>query len=269
MFYPCSIDLKNLSKVKQGIVVLTPAESKRLLAKAVAALPEVQWAYANGKLAVTSGTTDSFVVEELTGEKIEPYRFCVGMSAVGMLTMSAQEDRVLGRFYDKGQRVDTPYPELINSLGKGDVIIKGANAVDPSGNAGVLLSNDAGGLVGAMFGVASARGIPVISPVGLEKQIVSVPDAAAGWGQLTLDYAMGVPVGMSSLTSLLVVTEIQALAIMAGIHARLLACGGIGGNEGAVVLLLEGDSDSLDKALRIIQSVKGEPKIEVPRHYLS
>jgi hypothetical protein len=105
--------------------------------------------------------------------------------------------------------------------------------------------------------------------VGLEKQIVSVPDAAAGWGQLTLDYAMGVPVGMSSLTSLLVVTEIQALAIMAGVHARLLACGGIGGNEGAVVLLLEGDSDSLDKALRIIQSVKGEPKIEVPRHYLS
>jgi hypothetical protein len=180
MFYPCSIDLKNLSKVKQGIVVLTPAESKRLLAKAVAGLPEVQWAYANGKLAVTSGTTDSFVVEELTGEKIEPYRFCVGMSAVGMLTMSAQEDRVLGRFYDKGQRVDTPYPELIKSLGKGDVIIKGANAVDPSGNAGVLLSNDAGGLVGAMFGVASARGIPVISPVGLEKQIVSVPDAAAG-----------------------------------------------------------------------------------------
>ena len=269
MFYPCSVDLSNVPQLKQGVVVLTPAESKRLLAKAVAGLPEVQWAYTNGKLAVTSGTTDSFVVEELTGEKIDPYRFCVGMSAAGMLTMSAEEDRVLGRFYEKGQRVDTFYPEFIKSMGRGDVIIKGANAVDPSGNAGVLLCNESGGLVGAMFGVTSGRGIPVISPVGLEKQISSVSDAAAGWGQLTLDYSMGVPVGMSSLTSVLVVTEIQALALMAGVRTRLVACGGIGGNEGAVVLLLEGDTDGLDKALRIIQSLKGEPKIEVPRHHLS
>ncbi|OFV85181.1 MAG: hypothetical protein A2W26_09880 [Acidobacteria bacterium RBG_16_64_8] len=251
------------------MVVLTPAESKRLLAKAVAGLPEVRWAYANGRLAVTSGTTDSLVVEELTGEKIEPYRFCVGMSAAGMLTMSAEEDRVLGRFYENGQRVDTPYPEFIKSLVKGDVIIKGANAVDPWGNAGVLLCNETGGLVGAMFGVASARGIQVISPVGLEKQVVSVPEAAAGWGQLTLDYAMGVRVGMSSLSGLLVVTEIQALALLAGVRARLLACGGIGGNEGAVVLLLEGDDDGLDRAIRLVEGLKGEPKMDVPRHHLS
>ena len=269
MFYPISIDLSGVPTVKQGVVVLTPAESKRLLAKAVASLAEVRWAYANGKLAVGSGSTDSFVVEELTGEKIEPYRFCVGMNAVGMLTMSAEQDRVLGRFYERGQRNDAPYAELLKTMGKGDVIVKGANAVDPSGNAGVLLCNENGGAVGAMFGVASGRGIPVISPVGLEKQIASVPDAAAGWGQLTLDYAMGVRVGLSSLTSLLVVTEIQALALMAGVRARLVACGGIGGNEGAVTLLIEGDSGSFDKALQIIQGIKGEPKIEVPRHYLS
>jgi hypothetical protein len=269
MFYPSSVDLGDASQVKQGVVVLTPAESKRLLAKAVAGLPEVRWAYANGRLAITSGSTDAFVVEELTGEKIEPYRFCVGMNAVGMLTMSALEDRILGRFYDKGERLDAPYAELIKLMGKGDVIVKGANAVDPCGNAGVLLCNESGGLVGAMFGVASARGIKVISPVGLEKQIVSVPDAAVGWGQLTLDYSMGVPVGLSSLTSVLVVTEIQALALMAGVRARLVGSGGIAGNEGAVILLLEGYKDNFEKALQIVQSVKGEPKIEVPRHHLS
>ena len=149
------------------------------------------------------------------------------------------------------------------------MIIKGANAVDPLGNAGVLMCNETGGAVGGMFGPASARGIPIIIPVGLEKQVASVPDAAVGWGQLTLDYAMGIRVGLASLTSALVMTEVQALAILAEVRARLVSCGGIGGNEGAVILLLEGYQENLDKAVGIVEGVKGEPKIEVPAHQLS
>ena len=269
MFYQCHVDPPAGGSLKQAIVVLTPAESKRLLAKAVAGLPEVQRAYKSGKLAVTSGSTNSFVVQELTGEQILPYRFCVGMSADGMLTMSHEEDRIYGRFYDRGSEVDTPYPEFIKSLGRGDVIVKGGNAVDPAGNLGVLLSNDTGGGVGAMFGVASARGITVISPVGLEKQIASVPEAAAGWGQLTLDYAMGIRVGMAALSSVHVVTEIEALALLADVKARLVASGGIGGNEGAVALLLEGEQAGMDTALELIHQLKGAPKLDVPRHHLS
>lgn len=269
MFYPSKIDLSDTAKVKQGLIVLTPAESRRLLAKAVVSLPEVQWAFAHGRLAVTAGTTNCFVVEELTGEKIEPHRFCVGMSAAGMLTMSLEEGRIWGRFYLKGKHVDTPYPKFLKSLSKGDVIVKGATAVDPMGNVGVLMSNETGGGVGAMFGPASARGIPIITPVGLEKQIASVPDAAVGWGQLTLDYAMGIRVGPASLTGWLAVTEVQALAILTGVRARHVSSGGIGGSEGAVILLLEGYKESLDKALEIVESIKGEPKIEVPRHQLS
>ncbi|HLA81517.1 MAG TPA: hypothetical protein VJP78_07870, partial [Thermoleophilia bacterium] len=188
MFYPCSPDLGDPAKLKRGLIVLTPAESKRLLAKAVVRLPEVQWAYANGRLAITAGTTGSFVLEELTGEKIEPHRFCVGMSAAGMLTMSLEEGRIMGRFFHQGRVVDTPYPEFLGSLDKGDVIIKGATAVDPMGNVGVLMSNPTGGAVGAMFGPASAQGISIVTPVGLEKLVASVPDAAAGWGRLSLDY---------------------------------------------------------------------------------
>jgi hypothetical protein len=250
-------------------VVLTPAESKRLLAKAVAGLPEVQWAYRSGKLAVTSGSTNALVVRELTGEDIPPYRFCVGMSADGMLTMSHEEDRIYGRFYDRGQEVDTPYPEFIKSLGRGDVIIKGGNAIDPAGCVGVLLSNDAGGGVGAMFGVASARGITVITPIGLEKQIASVPEAAAGWGQLTLDYSMGIRVGMASLTGVQAVTEREALGLLAGVRVRHVASGGIGGNEGAVALLVEGSPAGVDAALELIHQLEGAPKLLVPRHHLS
>ena len=185
MFYPCKVDLDNTSLVRQGIIVLTPAESRRLLAKAVAACPN-----GSGPLPTVDSRSPPVWATPLclrnSRERGSNHRFSVGMSAAGMLTMSLEEGRVWGRFFLNGEVVNTPYLEFLKSLGKGDVVIKGADAVDPAGNVGVLMSNETGGAVGAMFGPASARGIPVIVPVGLEKQIASVPDAAAGWGQLTL-----------------------------------------------------------------------------------
>jgi hypothetical protein len=269
MFYPCRVDLGDRGSVKQGLVVLTPAESRRLLAKAVAALPEVQGAHKNGRLAILAGGTTSFVLQEVTGEKLEVPRFSMGMSAGGVLTSSLPEGRVNGRCFVQGEMVDIPYPDFVKTMGRGDVIVKGANAVDASGSLGVLLSNENGGAVGSIFGPASARGIPVIAPVGLEKQVWSVAEAAEGWGQTTLDYVMGIKVGYAVITTALVVTEIQALAILAGIKARVVGCGGIEGNEGAVILLLEGAAAELDAAVRLVESIKGEPKIAVPRHQLS
>ena len=76
--------------IKQATAVLNPAESKRLLAKAVASLPEVQDAYKHGNLLVATCSSSAFVLEELTGEKIEPHCYCIGMVADGMLTTSSQ-----------------------------------------------------------------------------------------------------------------------------------------------------------------------------------
>ena len=106
-------------------------------------------------------------------------------------------------------------------------------------------------------------------PVGLEKLVASVPDASAGWGQLTLARSMGEKVWLYPVTSGLVVTEIQALGILAGVKVRHVASGGIGGSEGAVVLLLEGYEENIDKAWDIVSSVKGEQPIGVPRHKFS
>jgi hypothetical protein len=66
-----------------------------------------------------------------------------------------------------------------------------------------------------------------------------------------------------------VITEIQALGILAGVDGRLVASGGIGGSEGAVVLLLEGSEKNVDKAFEIVESVKGEAPVPVPRHQFS
>jgi len=269
MFYPIQVDLPERSCVEQAVVVLNPSESKRLLAKAVVELPEVKQAYAEGRLAVTTSTTGAFVLEELTGEKIPAYCYCIGLVADGLLTMTHQDDREGARFFLKGERVMEDARTFFEAFAKGDVAIKGANAVDPQGTAGVLAANPQSGTIGALISRVLVRGAHVIIPVGLEKLVASVPEAAAGWGQLTLSRCMGATVGLVPVSSALVVTEIQALGLLAGVAVRHVASGGVGGSEGAVVLLLEGHSENVAKAWDLVQSVKGEPALEVPRHQFS
>jgi len=239
------------------------------LAKTVAALPEVQNAYKNGRLSVSTCSTSALVLEELTGEKISPYCYCLGMVADGMLTVSQPADREAVRFFVKGERVEMDPLAFFDTFEKGDAVIKGANAVDPQGNAGVLASNPQGGTIGALVSFIGVRGLPIIMPVGLEKLVASVPDAANGWGQLTLDRSMGEKPWLVPVTSAWVVTEVEALGVMAGVRARHVASGGIGGSEGAVVLLLEGYEQNIEKAWDICSGVKGESPIAVPRHKFS
>lgn len=269
MFYPVELELSDRSRIERATVVLNPAASKRLIAKAVTALPEVKNAYAGARLAVSTCTTAAFVLEELTGEKVSPYCYCIGMVAGGMLTSSLEEDREASRFFLKGQRVDEEARAFFEAFEKGDVAIKGANAVDAEGNVGILAANPQSGTIGALLSRVAVRGLPIIVPVGLEKLVASVTEAAAGWGQLTLSRSMGLPVWLFPFTAGLVVTEIEALGILAGVGARHIASGGIAGSEGAVVLLLEGYTDDLAKAWDLVDAIKDEPPIGVPRHQFS
>ena len=269
MFYPVKLDPVDPSRVDRATVVLNPAASKRLIGKAVAGLGEVTNAYKNGRLAVSTSSTSAFVLEELTGQKVDTYRYCVGMVASCMLSSSVPEDREVARFFVKGEQVKSDALPFFDTFERGDVVIKGANAVDPQGNAGVLTANKQGGTIGGVMSFLAVRGIPVIMPVGLEKSIASVVDAANGWGQLTQSKSMGLNVWLYPVTSGLVVTEIQALGILAGVAVRHVASGGIAGSEGAVVLLLEGSAHDVGKAWDLVQSVKDEPAVQVPRHQFS
>jgi hypothetical protein len=266
MFYPVELDCSDRSRIEQALVVLNPAESKRLLAKTVVSLPEVTSAYANGRLVVSSGTTCAFVLEELTGEKIAPFCYSVGFIAEGLLTRSQKDDREAARFFVKGERVVSETLAFYDTFEKGDAAIKGANAIDPTGVAGVLSSNNQSGTIGALQSFLVARGCNLIMPVGLEKLVPDVIGAAAGWGQLTVSHSTGFPCYLYPVSQGLVLTEIEALGVLAGVKARLVASGGIGGSEGAVVLLLEGYAENMEKAWQAVESVKGEPVIEAPRH---
>ncbi|MEW6524080.1 MAG: hypothetical protein AB1445_11055 [Bacillota bacterium] len=241
------------------VVVLTPAESKRLIAKAVVQLPPVQRARQDGRIIVATGTTNAYVAEELLGPVFPRNQFISGHIIDGGFGAGGGP-RLTPFVIDKGQLVDTPWQEALAGLGPKDALIKGANAVDPQGNAGVLLLSATAGTIGAALGIASARGVPLIMPVGLEKLVPSVVDAAieAGLGRIT-DSLDGRTVGMMPVVNAEVVTEIQAMRLLYGVEAVQLAGGGIGGSEGSVVLLARGTAAAVEKARAGLSQIKGEP----------
>lgn len=63
---------------------LTSSESKRLLGKAVAAMPEVQQAKNKGYLVVGRGSTNAFILEELMGCPIEKEKYVAGQIIKGV-----------------------------------------------------------------------------------------------------------------------------------------------------------------------------------------
>ena len=58
-----------------------------------------------------------------------------------------------------------------------------------------------------------------------------------------------------------VVTEIQALRILAGVKATHVAAGGISGCEGAVAPVVDGTDEAVRRAFEVVERVRGERPI--------
>ena len=252
-------------EIVSGSFVLTPAAGKKLIAMAVVSLPEVRQAYEKGRLAIANGTTTSYIIEALTGKPIKRFEYCVGVVTGGKLQENPESDHTL-KVWDKGKEIDLPFTEFMNEFKKyekDDVFIKGANAVDPYGFAGGLQTNPVGGSWAAAFGIITARGLNCIVPVGIEKMIPSVVEASERMGQLRLQYTMGEPAGLIPLTSFDVITELEALEILSGVEATVVAGGGIGGSEGSRTFVVEGTEEQVKDAFSYIKQVHDEPPVEI------
>lgn len=269
MFYRVSARAVPEQGPSVAVVVLTSAESKRLLGRAVASLPEVQRARQKGRLLISNGTTNAFVAEEILGIPVPKFSYAAGVITDGLLSITDPARKQPPYMLHNGQMVTTDMRDFLKEMGRGDVIIKGANAVDQLGNAGVLVAGDTGGSIGAILGISAARGLRLLTPVGLEKLIPSVAEAAPGWGQLDQQYTNGLHVGLMAVVNVEVITEIQALAILAGVEAIHIAGGGVGGSEGSVVLLLRGDKETVDRGIEVVKAVKGEPPVPKDPHFFS
>ncbi|MCL4459721.1 MAG: hypothetical protein M1136_11460 [Chloroflexi bacterium] len=251
-----------ISPEVRGIIVLTPAESKRLIAKAVVTLPQVRWAREHGRLAIAAGTTNAFIAEEVLGKPLSKFDYAAGVIAAGQLAETPRERRTSPCIFRRGQVVNTSLLEIVKEFDGNDVFIKGGNAVDPQGYAGVLTADDTGGTIGAVLGILLARGSHLIVPVGLEKMVPSVIEASRKCGIFRFKYSLGSPVGLMPLVNATVITEIQSLHILSGVTATHVASGGIAGSEGSVVLVLEGNDEQVARAFELVRGIKGEKAID-------
>lgn len=247
----------------KAVFVLTPAESKRLIAKGVARMPQVRAALERAYVVIAGGTTNGFIAQELAGLEVEPQHYTAGTSVRGVLcvTPPAERDKRIPVVLYRGERVEKTMQEVFRDFHLETVVIKGANAVDPEGNVGVITSGFDGGTVAATIGTLTSTGMKYIFPVGLEKLVPSVREAAAWAGSKSFDYSMGADFGMYCLSNGLVVTELEALRLLAGVEAKHLASGGIGGSEGAVVIAVRGEEGPVRQAIDLVESIKGEPPV--------
>ncbi|HHW40317.1 MAG TPA: hypothetical protein GXX19_04065 [Syntrophomonadaceae bacterium] len=247
--------------MQRALFVLTPAEAKRLIARGVRCLPEVEYALQNGKIIIAGGTTNAFVVEEITGREIPKERYTAGIVTEGRLCITPSDTRITPIVLVKGSVVDAGWEDVLDDFGPEDVFIKGANAIDASGLAGVLVSSPTGGTIGRALGVLEARGAHLVIPVGLEKMIPSVKAAAKSCGSRLFDYSLGIPVGLIPLVYGRVVTELVALEILTGVDAVAIGAGGVGGSEGSVTIAVSGEREKVSSAFALIKEIKGEPPL--------
>jgi len=243
---------------------LIPVESRRLIAKAVVQMEEIKIAKKEAYIILNGGTTNAYIAQELLGiRELEPQKFTAGTNTHRLLCVTDADKRTpFPIILYKGDRSSKTLPEALQDFHRETVLIKGANAVDPEGNVGVISAGFDGGTIGATYGTAFSQGMKYIFPVGLEKLVASVKESSSWTGAKTLDYTIGADFGIFCIPNGTVVTEIEALKILADVEAKHVASGGVGESAGAVVLVIKGEEANVKKAISIVESIKGEPTLK-------
>jgi len=247
--------------------VVTTSAGKRLIGKAMPVHPEVKKVLKKGTLVIVAGTTNAYVAEEVLSELggIRGFvrnRFFRGITLPPSYTISKS-----GRLPD-----ETKFPgdvvikdgtwlkgktlfDVLDNLTEGDIILKGANALDLNRKrAAVLIGHPQGGTSTAAIQAMIGRRVRIIVPVGLEKRISEDIDALAD--KLNAPGVKGhrfLPLPGE------VFTELDAIYLLTGAQAELIAAGGICGAEGCVWLAVNGTTANEKAAEKLLQSVANEP----------
>lgn len=246
-------------------VSLTPVESKRLIAKAVKEHDKVKKALKEGIVAIALGSTNAFVAEEILGKEIEKGRYIAGMVDERGSCVVPRGERMKEVVLEKGKVIDEKLEEVVLRMGRGDVFVKGGNALDFDGIAGVMLASKTGGTIGSVLGILKSRGVDLIIPIGLEKLVpYSITEVSRKTGIYETDLSTGIPVGIMPISGE-VITEIEAFELLTETRVYPMGSGGVGGGEGSHTFLIEGPDDEVKKAFELAEEVKGEKPIPALR----
>jgi hypothetical protein len=253
-------------------VVLTPTESKRLLARAVLNRDEVKKALAEGMLIIHPSSTSMFMLEEL-GLKvheqgiwicghISPKGLCISRGVIDLRMRTPNWSSAMYPFelvIRKGELV--PFEEsalapVLEQITPDDVYVKGVNAIDPAGKAGVLLAGrSTGGSVGLVIKKHKKVNFKIIIPVGLEKRI-PIPLRQAIKAAKEAEKAQGIPCSIWQFHGT-IITEIEAFMQLFGVEAIPISAGGVCGAEGCIVWVLKGEEEKVEQAYRFCEQIHG------------
>jgi hypothetical protein len=245
--------------------ILTPAAGKRLIGKALAAHPTVQAASRSATLVIIAGTTNGYAAEEILlglgqADGFSRKRFFRGIvlppgrtTETGRLPDESDfpgDVVIVKGVWQKGKTIF----DVAEGLREGDVILKGANALDLARKqAAVLIGHPRGGTTITALQATVGRRVQLILPVGLEKRIPGdLMELAARMNAPKESGFRLLPVPGE------VFTEIEAIRLLTGAEAELIAGGGVGGAEGAGWLALRGSPEQLAKTAELIKGVSGE-----------
>ncbi len=241
----------------RALVSLTVAEGKLLIARSIARLPEVRWAYENGRILLKGGTSVSALAEELVGV---PLRISGRVSPRGTKSsgsgLRTTPHSIL--IEDKQwKNVDDDLPATVTRMDPRDVAVLGANIIDTQGRAAMMAGRALGGFPGQVMTGLMAQGVQVIVAAGLEKLIPgSVDDAVRHAGMAGCDWSMGMSVGLMPIVGR-VFTEVDAIRAIAPVSCAVIGKGGIDGAEGGATLALGGEAPDVQRVIDAVLAVKG------------
>jgi hypothetical protein len=251
--------------------ILTPAAGKRLIAKALAIHPAIQDTLKSGTLVIVAGTTNALVTEEILKTLSQAGEFSGNRFFRGITLPPAEETTDPGKLPDESafpgdivithgvwQKGKTIF-DVVDHLKKGDIILKGANAVDLSEKrAAILIGHPSAGTIGVALQAVIGRRVRLMLPVGLEKRVTGNLDQLAE----KVNRPDGVGPRLFPVPGE-VVTELEALNLLTGANAELIAAGGVAGAEGCVWLGVEGAPDQMEKASALLKTVSREPAFKL------
>jgi len=247
--------------------LITPASGKRLIAKTLANHPAILKALKSGTIAIIAGTTNGYVAEEILKTHQIPNDFSRkhffrgitlprsgSVTGEGLLQNGSKFPGDVIIIKGACER-NTTLNDVIDKMCEGDVILKGANALDLNRKqAAILIGNPKAGTIGLTLPTVVGRRLKLIIPVGLEKRVSG--DLFALAEKMNTPFATGyrlLPVPGE------VFTEIDALTALTGANVELVASGGVCGAEGACLLAVTGSRQQEEFAEQIYKSIADEP----------
>jgi hypothetical protein len=242
---------------------LTTAMGKRLIGQGMVRHPELQQALDGGTLVIIAGTTNGYVAEEVLASIGQAEGFSrVGFRRGVTVAPGAKLPKVdfpgdvviVDGEWERGKTIF----DVAEGLKTGDLVLKGANAVDPAGVPAVQIGHPQGGTIMAAVAAVIGRRVGLIAPAGVEKRVFESVHLLAQCCN-----ASGTKGPRLFPFPGRVFSELDAIHLLTGAEAILLACGGIYGAEGAAWVGVSGTDEQVQTATDLIKSVAQEPPCEV------